>query len=334
MPGFPAGVTTQSSTIKHQQQVWYDSVAVENFKANTPYYMICNLRPLQQRSGRTLQLFGYVPYGPSNAKASEGLSGPSLTLNSVINQIFLDQFVDYISYSDVAVATYIDPSVQNGAKELAFRGALTVNQVIISNVDTAVALDSRVGIDLIDNEFMNSSVIRRCEFSLDGINAMRRSGGMYVGIGSPLAFYDLFQDNTAGSVVDVIKRNDNGAALLQSGSKGGYTVVDWAGIRLIRTTTAPTYANFPSAGKTGFGTHIFGDEAFFASTLANGKLGQLPKDKNFTVTTSYFTEATPDNPALQVAASVAYNFLFGVAVRPNTNGFLPFRRIRSEVSIV
>jgi hypothetical protein len=177
-------------------------------------------------------------------------------------------------------------------------------------------------------------VIRRAEFSLDGINANRRAGGMFTGVGSPLAFYDLFQDNTAGSVVDVIKRGDAGVELLQTASKGGYTVVDWAGIRLIRSTTAPTYANFPSAGKTGFGLHIFGDEAFFASTLANGKLGQLPKDKNFTVTTNYFTDATPDNPALQIAAAVAYNFLFGVAARPNTNGFLPFRRIRAEVSII
>ncbi len=335
--GFPAGVTTQSPSIKHQQQVWYDTVAVENFKANTPYYMICNLRPLQQRSGRTLQLFGYVPYGPSTAKASDGASNtPSLPLNSVINQIFLDQFVDHITYSDVAVATFIDPAVQNGAKELAYRGALTVNQVVISNVDVLCSsgVDTRISIDLLDNEFMNSSVIRRCEFSLDGINAQRRAGGMYVGIGSPLAFYDLFQDNTAGSVTDVIKRGEGGAEMLKSGSKGNYTVVDWAGIRLIRTTTAPTYANFPSAGKTGFGTHIFGDEAFFASTLANGKLGQLPKDKNFTVQTNYFTEATPDNPVLQIAAAVGYNFLFGVAARPNTNGFYPVRRIRGEVSIV
>ena len=334
MPGIPAGVTTLSPTIKHQQQVWYDSVAVENFKANTPYYGICNLRPLAQRSGRTIQLFGYVPFGPSNAKASEGLTGPSLPLNSVTNAIFLDQFVDYISYSDVAVATFIDPAVQNGAKELAYRGALTVNQVIIAAVDAAVSIDTRVPIDLADNEFLNASTIRRCEFSLDGINAMRRAGGMYVGIGSPLAFYDAIQDNTAGSISDVMKRSEGGIELLQSGSKGSYTVVDWAGIRLVRTTTAPTYSNFPSSGKTGYGTHVFGDEAFFASTLANGKLGQLPKDKNFTVTTSYFTEATPDNAALQVAAAVSYNFLFGVTSRPNTNGFLPYRRIRSEVSIV
>lgn len=334
---FPAGVTTLSPSIKHQQQVYYDSVAVENFKANTPYFTICNLRPLQQRVGRTLQLFGYVPYGPGVKTNSEGISsGPSLGLSSIPNQIFLDQFTDHISFSDVSVATLIDPAVQNGSKELSYRGALTVNQVIISNVDVLCSsgVDSRIAIDLLDNEFLNSSVIRRCEFSLDGINAQRRAGGMYVGIGSPLAFYDLFQDNTAGSVTDVIKRTEGGAELLKSGSKGNYNVVDWAGIRLVRTTTAPTYSNFPSAGKTGFGTHIFGDEAFFASTLANGKLGQLPKDKNFTVTTTYFTEPTPDNPVLQIAASCGYNFLFGVAPRPNTNGFYPVRRVRSEVSIV
>lgn len=334
---FPAGVTTLSPSIKHQQQVYYDSVAVENFKANVPYYMICNMRPLQQRVGRTLQLFGYVPYGPGSKNNAEGISGgPSLQLQSAVNQIFLDQYTDHISFSDVSVATLIDPAVQNGSKELSYRGSLTVNQTIISNVDVLCSsgVDSRISIDLLDNEFMNSSVIRRCEFSLDGINAQRRAGGMYVGIGSPLAFYDLFQDNTAGSVVDVMKRTEGGADLLKSGSKGNYNVVDWSGIRLVRTTTAPTYSNFPSAGKTGFGTHIFGDEAFFASTLANGKLGQLPKDKNFTVTTTYFNEPTPDNPVLQIAAAVGYNFLFGVAARPNTNGFYPIRRVRSEVSIV
>ena len=51
-------------------------------------------------------------------------------------------------------------------------------------------------------------------------------------------FYDLMQDNAAGSVVDVIKRHDAGISALQTGSKS-YNVVDWAGVRCVRTTTVP-----------------------------------------------------------------------------------------------
>ena len=118
--------------------------------------------------------------------------------------------------------------------------------------------------------------------------------------------------------------------MLQQGSKS-YNVVDWAGIRLVRTTTVPTYANFPSSGKTGYALYVVGKEAFLSSSLYNEK---LPRDKNFQVMVSYFQTATPDNPALQVSAAVAFNFLFGVGVRPNTNNAMGFRRVRGEVSIV
>lgn len=332
MPGIPAGVTSISPTIKHYQQIWYDKVAVENWKANTPYYeAACDLRPMPKRSGRTIQLFGYIPYGASNAKASEGLTGPSLPLSSVTNQIYLDQYVDYISFSDVAVDTFIDPVVANGATELAYRGALTVNQVVVSLVDASVSIDSSTQIDLADNEFMNSATVRRCEFSLAAQNVKRRANAMYTASMHPLVAYDFFQDNSAGGMTDVLKRMAQSEELFKSQGGDGYQVVDWAGVRVVSTTTVPTYSNFPSSGKTGYGTHIFGKEAFFASQLSGDT---VPKDKKYTVRTSYFTEATPDNAALQVAAAVSYNFLFGVAPRPNTNGKMGFRRIRCEVSII
>ena len=328
MPFIPSSVNT--GNLKAYPQIAYDKLVVENWKANTPALDLCDLRSMPKRAGRTNQYFGYIPFGPSTTKAAEGQTGAGLPLNQVTAQTYLDQYVDYISYSDVAESTFISPIVAEGAKELAYRGALTVNTICTTAFDAATTQDSKTIIDLADNEFLASAIVRRCEFSLEALNVPRRADGMYGCMLSPLMAFDLMQDSTAGGITDTLKRFPQGADMLQSGSKS-YNVVDWAGIRLVRTTTVPTYANFPSSGKTGYAMYVVGKEAFIASSLYNEK---LPRDKNFQVLVSYFQTATPDNPALQVSAAVAFNFLFGVAARPNTNSAMGFRRVRGEVSIV
>jgi N4-gp56 family major capsid protein len=328
MPFIPSSVNT--GNLKAYPQIAYDKLVVENWKANTPALELTDLRSMPKRAGRTNQYFGYVPFGPSVTTAAEGQTGAGLPLNQVTSQTYLDQFVDYISFSDVAESTFISPIVAEGAAELAYRGALTINTICTTQFDASTTLDSKTIIDLADNEFLTSAIIRRCEMSLDAVNVPRRADGMFGCMGHPLMFYDLMQDNTAGSVVDVIKRHDAGINSLQMGSKS-YNVVDWAGVRCVRTTTVPTYANLPSSGKTAYALYVVGKEAFISSSLYNEK---LPRDKNFQVMVSYFQTATPDNPALQVSAAVAFNFLFGVGPRPNTNNAMGYRRVRGEVSIV
>lgn len=328
MPFLPSSVNT--GNLKAYPQIFYDNLVIQNWKANTPALELTDMRSMPKRSGRTQQYFGYIPFGPSTTKAAEGQTGAGLPLNQVLSQTYLDQFVDYISFSDVAESTFISPIVAEGAAELSYRGALTIQTICTTLFDASVTLDTKAVIDLADNEFLASAIIRRCEMSLDAVNVPRRADGMFGCMGHPLMFYDLMQDNTAGSVVDVIKRHDAGINSLQQGEKS-YNVVDWAGVRCVRTTALPTYSNFPSAGKTGYPLYVVGKEAFISSSLYNDK---LPRDKNFQVMVSYFQTATPDNPALQVSAAVAFNFLFGLGVRPNTNAAMGFRRVRGEVSIV
>ena len=199
MPFIPSSVNT--GNLKAYPQIAYDKLVVENWKANTPAlefdrYAVDG----QAQRTRTQQYFGYIPYGPSTTTAAEGQTGAGLPLNQVTSQTYLDQFVDYISFSDVAESTFISPIVAEGAAELAYRGALTVNTICTTQFDAATTLDSKTIIDLGDNEFLTSATIRRCEMSLDAQNVPRRADGMFGCMIHPLMAFDLLQDNTAGSV--------------------------------------------------------------------------------------------------------------------------------------
>jgi hypothetical protein len=149
----------------------------------------------------------------------------------------------------------------------------------------------------------------------------------------PYVVYDFMSDNSAGSAVDTLKRSEAGKAVLQSDMTRGYTVLEWAGVRIIRTQTVPTYTNYPSVGKTGYATYIVGREAMMASELLGTR---VPRNPSFKVNVKTFGDNDQDlsNPMLQTRAIVSYDWFLGVVARPNTNNTPGFRRVRSEVSAV
>jgi len=330
MSFLPPGVT--SSTLAAFPQIVYDRYAIKEWHFNTPFLAeLCDFRPIPRRSGRTLQLWGQKPFGAATSTLSEGIPGPSLSLSQVYNDVFADEYGDYLTISNVAQEMFISDPVVEAVRNLSYRGALTGNQVVSTAFDNAAAADATARIDLADNEFANSQTYRRAEGSLINNAVPNRNGGMYTSVISPLMVYDLISDNSAGGITDVMKRTPQGTNVLVEGQSVGYQVLEWSGIRLIRTPTVPTYANYPSSGKTGYGSLVVGNEVMFASELAGV---QAPRDERFKVKVKYENEISPANPMGQTAALVAYDFFLGVASRPNTNGTSGFRRIRGEVGIV
>jgi hypothetical protein len=85
-----------------------------------------------------------------------------------------------------------------------------------------------------------------------------------------------WNDNTAGGVIDVMKYHKEGSEELQRGVQG-YRVIDISGIRFIETTTTSTFSNFPSSGKTGYGTYVIGQDAVFSISLG---ATEIPEQRN------------------------------------------------------
>lgn len=322
----PASVTTTTPTLPHLASVYYDLAAVENLKANLPFMEATEMRKLPERKGRYIQLFGYQLLGANTVPGTEGTVGTGIAPTTAIGGTAVNQYFDYMSFSDLLIETAIDPIVENSAAEMGYRAALTANSLVITAFEAAVA--GSVNIPLSDNEFFTASIARQAVMSLRGQNAKPKGDGMFYGIIHPFVAYDLINDNTAGGVIDIMKHYQAGAETLQRGVSG-YRVLDLAGVRYIETTTVPTYANYPSTGKTGYATYIVGKDAIFTVSLGNT---QIPNQRNFNlITRNWDQNPSSADPAGVIGASVAYNFKFAALPRPNS---VPtFRRVQSEASI-
>jgi N4-gp56 family major capsid protein len=322
--------SVQSGNLAGFPQIAYDTTAVLEWQMNTPFIeMLCDFKPMPRRSGRTNQLYGQKPFGGASSGVSEGVPPSGLSLNQVTSAVYADEFGDWIGISNVVDAMFVNNGVVDASRNLGYRGALTSNFVASSQFDAISNSDTTSQINLGDNEFTQSSTIRKVEAQLVANNVPPREGGLYTIAGSPFQTYDLISDNTAGGATDTLKRSESGQKQLQYGQVANFQVLEWSGCRIVRTSTVSTYPNYPSSGKTGYGMVCVGKEAVFASEIMGFK---VPRNPKFPVMVTPLSTPDLSNPLLQTRTIVSYDYFLGVVGRPNTNSTQGFRRIKSEVS--
>jgi len=91
----PASVTTATASLNHLATIWYDKIAVENLKANLPFQAATERRTLPERSGKTIQIFGYQTLGPNTNPGTEGTVGTGISPTSLTNQTTLNQYFNF-----------------------------------------------------------------------------------------------------------------------------------------------------------------------------------------------------------------------------------------------
>ncbi|KKM05227.1 hypothetical protein LCGC14_1756230 [marine sediment metagenome] len=321
----PASVQTGTASLTHLATVWYDKVAVENLKANLPFVAATSRRKLPNRSGKTIQMFSYSLLAANTTPGSEGTVGVGIAPTTVNRSATVEQYFDFMSFSDILDETAIDPIVENSAAEMGYRAALTANTLARSEFETSgAATDGRI--DLSDNEFMSGSIVRQAEMDLRSDEVRPGAGGLFFGIIHPFTAFDLLNDNTAGGVSDVLKRSESGAGELQRGIQG-FRVAEFAGVRFIETNTTGSTAAFPSGAKVGYHTYVIGMDAIFTVSLGST---EIPQDRNFRLSVDRWSRSVSD-PAGVIGATVAYNFRFAALRAPGAVNRL--RQIRSETSI-
>ena len=327
----PPGVTSATLGAAFPIVSYYNT-AIDFWRANTPVLAECfDFKPMQRRSGRTMQLYGVKPFTGSTATIAEGVPPGSEQQATAVADVFADEFGNWIGISNIVDMTFVNNGVTDATKNLSYQSALVANLVGLTAVDAAATADSTARIDLGDNEFILSSTVAKVEAQLAGNNVPVRPGGEYVMLMHGFMAYDLFGDNTAGGITDTAKRSESGAQMLENGISQNYTVCHWKGHKIVRTSTVSTFANYPSSGKTGYGFYSFGFESFFASNITGV---EVPKSPEFQVMVTPLTTPDLTNPLLQTRCIVGYDFFLGVTARPNTNGTAGYRRGRAEISAI
>lgn len=325
----PASVLTSTSGLTHLASIYYDRVAVENLKPNLPYVAVTSRRKLPDRNGRTIQLFGYDLLPQNITPGTEGTVGTGIAPTTSIRNVAVNQYFDFASFSDILVETAIDPIVENTAAEMGFRAALSANSLARMEFEAQAASDPAAVIAGVADEFLSASLVRAGVFHLRGLDVRPQSDGLFAGIIHPFPAFDLMNDNVAGGVIDILKYHKEGAEELMRGVQG-YRVIDIAGVRFIETTTATQFANFPSTGRTGFGTLIVGQDAVFSVSLG---ATEIPEQRNFQLIVRNWEPSAAD-PARVIGASCAYNFKYAALRVPQAAGLHPrFVMLKTEASI-
>jgi N4-gp56 family major capsid protein len=328
----PTAASVVSSGLGGYPTVFYDRVGLDTLQSNLFFYPACELRPMPNMSGVAMQIFNYTKLAANTTAVTEGTpqSGQSLTQNT--KTINLSNYADFISYSNKVVLTAISDTVAEGTALLAYRGALSVDNVISTAVDVAANGDSVANIDINDGSYMTAALARKASWQLRSKDVKPKAGsGLYFGIVHSLSAYDMVNDGTAGGFTDLQKYSEelaskNPALVGISGARVG----NIGGTMWYESNAVTTEANWQSTSHTAYNNYTFGKDAFLASSLGKTELNQ----KNFSVAVRRFDQGNSIDVAGLIAAASMYNFFFGVVSSPDTaNSINHFRRIRVESSI-
>lgn len=327
----PAAASVVSSGLGAYPTIFYDRAAIAALEASLRLYEGCEQKTMPDKSGVAMQIFDYSAMTSNLTPATEGTPGAGQTLTQNVRTINLSQFVDYCSFSDKVVLTAISDTVKEGSERLAYRGALTVDNIINNTVDSTVN-GTTATIDVNDGSFMTAALSRRVAQSLQSQNHPTKANGKYFGVIHSLATFDLINDSSAGGFIDLMKYTEKNADILQRGVSGSGLnsafVGNVGGVEWYQSNALNTFAAWQSTAKIAYSALVFAKNGIYVSSLGKTSLGQ----KNFSVKVSKFPAGTvSSDPTGQIAAAASYNFFFGAINRP---GALPgVRRIRVESSI-
>lgn len=323
MAGYsPASNTT--STLSQAQVIYYDKNFISNLKANTPHLRVTNRRELPENSGNQLELFMYQTLGPNIAQSAEGTVGSGITVSVLNNKATIGQYADYLNYSDLSLQTAIDPALENGQKELAYRLGLSLATLCKNTMDGASTVDASVAMANAYNVLFTRGNIVTAVSSLLGRNVMAFTNGRMGGLVHPFAIGDAQNDTTFGSVTDLLKRSAEGqeklAELPTGDGDDDVPVLDWAGVTFFSTTLVTITPNYQThAGVTALRTYILGENGTITISLGKKENSQIGDGnwRNMELWTNRYTTPSNSDPSRMIGGSTAFNVKFVPTLVPD-----------------
>lgn len=328
---FPPTSASVNTSVANYPTVYYDRVGVEWFRNNLHLYECLETRPMPQKAGVAMQIYGFNKLAANTTAATDGTpqtAGVALTASTAT--ITLSQYIDYVTYSDKLILTGISQIVEEGSQQLGYRAALSVDTVISSTIDTQAGTDTATQINVAHSSYMTTSIARKAVMQLRSLDVKPKANGKYRGVISALLAFDLINDSNAGGWQDIF-RYINPQVLVEGVKPSTELVGVVGGAEWYESNSLPVISGFASTGVNGYRAYLFGKDAFIAASLLKdvGAMGN-----NFSVQTKTYDGTNSLDPAGQIRAASVYNFYFGLSHRPQAGSTGDaFRRITSESSI-
>jgi N4-gp56 family major capsid protein len=272
----PAG--NQLSNLPQSTVKYYDKKFRENLKSQTPFIACAERLELPVKSGNQFEMFMYVPMGANTVQATEGTVGSSLSASVLTTTATIGEYADYANFSSLSLATAIDQTVENVAKEMSYRLGESMSALVRATADGANSIDNSVlqtlsATSLTSFSTLSLSQIRNSVQSLAGraVRPFDEASKAFVGVIHPFALGDVLADNSNDSPIDILKHTPVGQARMDELVSVDLTEVieiPSTGVHFFQTNLVTQTANYKGVtGLTALRTYIFGRDGVFAINL-------------------------------------------------------------------
>ena len=272
----PAG--NQLANLPQSTVKFYDKKFRENLKAQTPFVRCAERLQLPMNSGNQYELFMYVPLAANTTQTTEGTVTAPISVSVLTTTATIGEYADYANFSSLALATAIDNTVENVAKEMSYRLGESLSALVRATCDGANSIDSSVLTQLAATSTssftaLSLSQIRNSVQSLAGrsVRPMDEAKKLFAGVIHPFALGDVLADNSNDSPIDILKHTVEGQAKMDELVSVDLTEVielPSSGVQFFQTNLVTNSNNYKSvAGLTALRTYIFGRDGVFAINL-------------------------------------------------------------------
>lgn len=261
--------TTGSEGLSGENKTYYHDTLVDEAEPYLVHDQFAMEIPIPEHGGKTLELRIFDVLDKQMRKLVEGVTPDGNNMSMRTINVTIDQYGDYVTLSDVASVTMIDPLVLQATKAMGSQAGRTLDTVtrevltagtqvfyapqIVGTTETEIT--SRASLD--ENCRITPDLCYQAQAQLKAMLA-EPIGRSYVGIIHPYAAYDLMRDD------EFIEMHKYAAVEeLFSGEIGKV-----GNIRFVESTEAKVVKE----GKNGLGvylTMILGKDAY-ATTKAKG----------------------------------------------------------------
>ena len=236
-------------------------------------------------SGNQYEMFMYVPLAANVTQTTEGTVGSSLTVNVLTTTATIGEYADYANFSSLSLATAIDNTVENVAREMSYRLGESLSALVRATCDGASSIDASVLTELAATNLtsftaLSLSQIRNSVQSLAGrsVRPFDEASKSFAGVIHPFALGDVLADNSNDSPIDILKHTPVGQMKMESLVSVDLTEVielPSTGVQFYQSNLVTTTPNYGAVtGLTALRTYIFGRDGVFSINLgAKGDTG-------------------------------------------------------------
>jgi len=279
----PAG--NQLSNLPQSTVKFYDKKFRENLKAQTPFVACSERLELPVNSGNQYEMFMYVPFAANTTQTTEGTVGSSISASVLTTNATIGEYADYANFSSLSLATAIDNTVENVAREMSYRLGESLSALVRATCDGAYIIDASVLVELAATSTasftaLSLSQIRNSVQSMAGrsIRPFDEGSKTFAGVIHPFALGDVLADNSNDSPIDILKHTPVGQMKMDSLVSVDLTEVielPSSGVQFYQTNLVTQTANYSGVtGLTALRTYIFGRDGVFSVNLgAKGDTG-------------------------------------------------------------